>query len=92
MDLMVLVEDQKWSVQDDVLIRNESGQCPICAIVDVLSNGTTSYGVLAYTAWRSYIGEEPSPYEYEQLDEIIGASDNPHYNLRKELEEVLING
>jgi len=85
---MVLVEDQQWTVKNGYLIRNEKDQCPICALVDVLSNGELSYTEAAGYAWDTFVNE-PDLENREDRWEIMNAADLRNASLRKELEEAL---
>jgi len=89
LDLMVSIEDQKWSISYDGYIRNEKGQCPICAIVDVLSNGEIVYTWDAGGAWSRLVGQSVTFDEYSSLVDIIRAADHKNSYLRKELMDAL---
>jgi hypothetical protein len=76
LELLPLIEDQKWAVIQSGWIRNDRNQCPICAIVDVLSDGEYDFDVLAFGSWKAYINEKDLPQEErDALMEIMDAAD-----------------
>jgi len=90
--LLELVKDQKWVTRGDCdfsLIRNEKDQSPICAIVDVLSNGTIVQTDTDYKAWCVLFGMEITVKDYPQLRDIVKSSAVSYGPLRKELETIL---
>jgi len=86
--LLVFIEDQKWSMDRYGYIRNRKGQCPICAIVDVLSNGAVSYLEEAETAWTEYIGPD-ARYDHDDLVEFIDLADTAYYHWQESYAEHL---
>jgi hypothetical protein len=77
LSLLPLIEDQKWTLNETGVIRNEKGQCPICAIVDVLSGGNQKFLTMAVLSWRLYLKEETMPPdEFKSIKEIVHSTDN----------------
>jgi len=89
LDLMVFVEDQKWLIDEDNAIRNEKGQCPICALVEVLTNGAIQDTIWAGCAWSAFVNGDTMTEEEELLFQFTRAADSPQHPDRKELEEAL---
>ena len=89
--LLPLIEDQKWAILNDgtgkpALIRNEKDQCPICAIVDVLTNGDECYTWDAFTAWRNFLTESTlSVSDVFELSSFMRKADNADKRLMREL-------
>jgi hypothetical protein len=95
--LLPFIEDQKWRLDAGRLIRNKKGQCPVCAIIDVLSRGKIVYTLSAGTAWKEYFGDKTRD-EDEDLVNIVDAADivyhhplSKTFRLRQELLKSLIH-
>jgi len=91
LDLMILVEDQKWTVRNGE-IRNEKEQCPICAVVEVLSDGKIQEKIWAMTAWTKFndwVFDDQLIKDHDEIGDIMTAADVSFSPLRKELEKRL---
>jgi len=89
LDLMIYIEDQKWFFDKYGHIRNEKGQCPICAIVDVLSNGEIVTQITAFWTWITYTDQVMSVDEIRDMEEIISAADSSFHSFHSQLKKAL---
>jgi len=90
LDLMVFIEDQKWTVSPEGKTRNEKDQCPLSAIVDVLSFGKIQETWAAWRAWDEFVNMDVFlMFDEREISEIMDAADRKESYLRKELMEAL---
>jgi hypothetical protein len=82
LQFLPLIEDQEWIVDEKSRIRNTMRQCPVCAMVDVLSNGKVAYCEMAHMAWHDFIEQSPAKFvpsdEIAQIAHIMAAADSTH--------------
>jgi hypothetical protein len=97
LSLFPFIEDQKWTTNSAHVngrIRNEKGQCPICAIIDVLSDGKIVYTADAFSAWQHYFVDGFGPAEWSEVVDIMWAADSTASEwraLRKQLLKLVRN-
>jgi hypothetical protein len=93
LEFLPLIQDQTWKSVNG-WIRNANGECPVCAIVNVLSKGKTSYTTQAQTAWISWHGANSNVDIPDLVQLVITADDRVRdemysSELRKQLEDIL---
>lgn len=82
------IKDRGWAVLDGGRVRDREGYCPVCALVEVLSEGSVNYRTRAYKAIREYAGENTDAVLHDVSD-IVYAADFRHADDRPRLLDLL---
>lgn len=101
-DLLPIVADRGWKVNQDGEIRDKKGYCPICALANEVSGGKFKRKADYDIAAEEVFGIELSYWNNNDLDAVVRAADDgerpefyfpatsrAHNKNRKQLEQVL---
>ena len=79
-DLMPIIANRGWRVDRDIFIRDRQGFCPICAIVEEITQEDATWRLAAHAAMGSIDADD-----YDSVESVANAADRPNHWLRERL-------
>lgn len=83
LELLPIVADRKWTIQQNSYIRDENGRCPICSLVNEIDPSIHYYGMAMSALFEANI-------TFDMASIVMGAADRENRSVvRKKMIEIL---